>query len=116
MAVREIHLASECALQGLLRPIGTRGEANLVSPRGFEKVNQLIISTLAKINSRGEFHEAPGLTAFGLFPILIIMNPSPGLAALRAPFPFPLAAGALAKQMAATVARSHAAWVGRYFV
>ena len=35
MAVREIHLASECALQGLLRPIGTRGEANLVSPRGF---------------------------------------------------------------------------------
>ena len=35
VAVREIHLASECALQGLLRPIGTRGEANLVSPRGF---------------------------------------------------------------------------------
>ena len=33
---------------------------------------------MAKINSRGEFHEAPGLTAFGLFPILIIMNPSPG--------------------------------------
>ena len=37
-----------------------------------------MISALAKINSRGEFHEAPGLTAFGLFPILIIMNPSPG--------------------------------------
>ena len=33
---------------------------------------------MAKINSRGEFHEAPGLTAFGLFPILIIMNPSLG--------------------------------------
>ena len=90
---------------------------------------------MAKINSRGEFHEAPGLTAFGLFPILIIMNPStgfrraggappglaqslallcfslpcraprfapPGLATLRVPFPFPLAAGALAKQMAAS--------------
>ena len=34
-AVREIHRASECALQGLLRPIGSRGEAKLVSPRGF---------------------------------------------------------------------------------
>ena len=96
MAVREIHLASECALQGLLRPIGTRGE----------------------------FHEAPGLTAFGLFPILIIMNPSPGfrraggaptflpacfappgLATLRVPFPFPLAAGALAKQLAASCSK-----------
>ena len=104
---------------------------------------------MAKINSRGEFHEAPGLTAFGLFPILIIMNPSPGfrraggappglaqsLALLcfsltcrtptlrtsgisHASRAFSLSArrGALAKQMAATVARSHAAWGGRYFV
>ena len=33
--LREIHRASECTLQGLLRQIGPRGEANLVSPRGF---------------------------------------------------------------------------------
>ena len=38
--------------------IRSRGEVNLVSPRGFQKVNQLIICALAKINSRGEFHEA----------------------------------------------------------
>ena len=55
--LREIHRASECALQGLLRPIASRGEANLVSPRGFQKVNPLTISVLAKINPRGEFHE-----------------------------------------------------------
>ena len=60
VAVREIHLASECALQGLLRPIDSRDEAKLVSPRGFLKVNPLAIGALAKINSRGEFHEAPG--------------------------------------------------------
>ena len=30
-AVREIHRASECALQGLLKPIDWRGEAKLVS-------------------------------------------------------------------------------------
>ena len=28
--LREIHRASECALQGLLRPIGSRGEAKLM--------------------------------------------------------------------------------------
>ena len=33
--LREIHRARECALQGLQRPIDSRGEANLVSPRGF---------------------------------------------------------------------------------
>ena len=32
---REIHRASECALQYPQRPIASRGEANLVSPRGF---------------------------------------------------------------------------------
>ena len=64
--LREIHRASECALQGLLRPIGSRGEAKLVSPRGFQKVNLLIICILAKINSRGEFHETPS-ASFQLF-------------------------------------------------
>ena len=59
-AVHEIHRASECALQGLLKPIDWRGEAKLVSPRGFLKVNPLAIGALAKINSRGECHEAPG--------------------------------------------------------
>ena len=59
LRLREIHRASECALQGLLGPIGSRGEAKLVSPRGFQKVIPLIINILAKINSRGEFHEAP---------------------------------------------------------
>ena len=54
------------------------GSFNLFAPSGFQKVNPLAISILTKINSRGEFHEAPGLTAFGLFPILISMNPSPG--------------------------------------
>ena len=57
-ASREIHRASECALQGLLRPIASLGEAKLVSPREFQKVNQLIFCVLAKTNSRGEFHEA----------------------------------------------------------
>ena len=55
--LREIHRASECTLQGLLRPIDSRGEANLVSPRGFQKVNPQIFSILAKFNSRGECHE-----------------------------------------------------------
>ena len=55
--LREIHRASECALQGLQRPIDSRGEANLVSPRGFQKVNVLVICVLAKTSSRGEFHE-----------------------------------------------------------
>ena len=58
--LREIHRASESTLQGLLRPIASRAEAKLVSPRGFQKVNPLIICLLAKTNSRGEFHEAPG--------------------------------------------------------
>ena len=58
--VREIHRASECSLQGLLRPIDWRGEAKLVSPRGFPKVNTLVVSVLIKFYSRGEFHEAPG--------------------------------------------------------
>ena len=56
--LREIHRASECALQGLLRPIDSRGEAKLVSPRGFQKVNPLIICAIVKINSRGECHGA----------------------------------------------------------
>ena len=56
--LREIHRASECALQCLLRPIDSRGEANLVSPRGFQKDNPLVISNIANLNSRGEFHEA----------------------------------------------------------
>ena len=56
-AVRENHRASECTLQGLLRLIDSRGEANLVSPRGFQKVNVLVICVLAKTSSRGEFHE-----------------------------------------------------------
>ena len=56
--LREIHRASECALQWPQRPIGSRGEANLVSPRDFQKVNPLIICVLAKPNPRGEFHEA----------------------------------------------------------
>ena len=56
--LREIHRASESALQGLLRPIDSRGEANLVSPRASQKVDQLKIRKIAKINSRGEFHEA----------------------------------------------------------
>ena len=56
--LREIHRASECALQGLLRPIDSRGEANLVLPRGFQKVNPLIICAIVKINSRGECHGA----------------------------------------------------------
>ena len=55
--LREIHRASECALQWLQRPISSLGEANLVSPRDFQKVNPLIICALTKINSRGEFHE-----------------------------------------------------------
>ena len=57
-ALREIHRASECALQCLLRPIDSRGEANLVSPRDFQKVNSLTIFVLVNFNSRGEFHEA----------------------------------------------------------
>ena len=57
-ALREIHRASECALQCPQRPIDSRGEANLVSPRGFQKVNPLIYNALAKYNSRGEFHES----------------------------------------------------------
>ena len=48
LRLREIHRASECTLQGLLRPIASRGEANLVSPRGFQKVNPLKISNIAK--------------------------------------------------------------------
>ena len=56
--LREIHRASECALQCPQRPIASRGEANLVSPSGFQKVNPLIYNALAKCNSRGEFHEA----------------------------------------------------------
>ena len=53
----EIHRASGCALQGLLRPIDSRGEANLVSPRDFQKINPLIFCVLIKFNSRGEFYE-----------------------------------------------------------
>ena len=56
--LREIHRASECTLQGLLRPIDSRGEAKLASPRGFQKVNPLIICAIVKINSRGECHGA----------------------------------------------------------
>ena len=56
--LREIHRASECALQDPQRPIGSRGEANLVLPRGFQKVNPLIICAIVKINSRGECHGA----------------------------------------------------------
>ena len=57
-ALREIPRASQPASEGPVVYIRSRGEANLVSPRGFQKVNPLIICTLAKINSRGEFHEA----------------------------------------------------------
>ena len=59
MLLREIHRASECALQCPQRPIDSRGEAKLVSPRDFQKVNLLIICVLVNFNSRGEFHEAP---------------------------------------------------------
>ena len=59
LPLREIHRASECALQCPQRPIASRGEANLASPRGFQKDDSLIICNLVKINSRGEFHEAP---------------------------------------------------------
>ena len=64
LRLREIHRASECTLQGLLRPISSRGEANLVSPRGFQKGNTLIICVLAKISSRGEIHEAAWRRSF----------------------------------------------------
>ena len=57
LRLREIHRASEYALQGLLRPIDPRGEAKLVSPRGFQKANTLVISNMANLSSRGEFHE-----------------------------------------------------------
>ena len=56
-SLREIHRASECALQCPQRPIGSRGEANLVSPRDFQKIISLIINVLVNFNSRGEFHE-----------------------------------------------------------
>ena len=56
--LREIHRASQSASEGPVGHIRSRGDANLVSPRGFQKVNLLIICTLAKISSRGEFHEA----------------------------------------------------------
>ena len=55
--LREIHRASECALQCPQKPIGSLGEANLVSPRGFQKVITLIVNALVNFKSRGEFHE-----------------------------------------------------------
>ena len=58
-SLREIHRASECALQCPQRPIGSRGEAKLVSPRDFQKANSLTIFVLVNFNSRGEFHEVP---------------------------------------------------------
>ena len=58
MPLREIHRASDCALQWPQRPIGSLGEAKLVSPRDIQKVIPLIVSVLATFNSRGEFHEA----------------------------------------------------------